>query len=89
MVREHFICHGRVQNCGFRSKACQVARGLMLTGYVKNNYDGTVEMEIQGDGGQIARFWRLLTDDPYIRIEDTESHSMPLKNDELGFSVRY
>ena len=52
MIREHYICRGRVQGCGFRYKASHAARALGLTGYVRNCDDGSVEMEVQGEGGK-------------------------------------
>ena len=41
MIREHYICRGRVQGCGFRYKASHAARALGLTGYVRNCDDGS------------------------------------------------
>lgn len=42
----HF--YGRVQGVGFRYYAVQKANQLGLTGWVKNLYDGSVEMEVEG-----------------------------------------
>ena len=47
-VRKHMIFHGRVQGVGFRYTAKYLARSMNLTGWVKNEYDGTVVMEVQG-----------------------------------------
>ena len=44
-VRKHMIFHGRVQGVGFRYTAKYLARSMNLTGWVKNEYDGTVVME--------------------------------------------
>ena len=44
MVRKHILFSGRVQGVGFRFTACSLARPLGLTGWVKNCYDGDVEM---------------------------------------------
>ena len=41
-VRKHMIFHGRVQGVGFRYTAKYLARSMNLTGWVKNEYDGTV-----------------------------------------------
>ena len=48
MVRKHIIFYGRVQGVGFRYYSVYKARALGLTGWVRNLYDGTVEMEVQG-----------------------------------------
>ena len=47
-VRKRIVFYGRVQGVGFRYTAKRLAQSLGLTGWVKNEYDGTVVMEIQG-----------------------------------------
>lgn len=85
-IRRHFYFSGRVQGVGFRYQATRIARGLGLTGYVKNLWDGRVELEAQGEEIQV---WDLVSElhrQPYIRIEDMETSDMPLK-DEMGFQM--
>ena len=41
-VRKRIIFHGRVQGVGFRFTAKHLANSLGLTGWVQNEYDGTV-----------------------------------------------
>ena len=48
MIRKHIIVHGRVQGVGFRYIASSIAAGCHVTGWVRNQYDGTVEIEVQG-----------------------------------------
>lgn len=48
-VRKHIVFHGRVQGVGFRYTAKYLARSLELTGWVTNEWDGTVVMEVQGE----------------------------------------
>lgn len=40
---------GRVQGVFFRANTAEMANGLGLKGWVKNNYDGTVEAVFQGE----------------------------------------
>ena len=47
-VRKRLVFYGRVQGVGFRYTAKYLAKSLGLTGWVMNEYDGTVVMEIQG-----------------------------------------
>ena len=47
-IRQRIVFHGRVQGVGFRYTAKYLARSMNLTGWVKNEYDGTVVMEVQG-----------------------------------------
>lgn len=48
IVRKHIIFHGSVQGVGFRYYSEHKANQLRLTGWVKNLYNGDVEMEVQG-----------------------------------------
>ena len=45
---------GRVQGVGFRATARDIARGFDVTGWVRNEPDGSVSMEIQGQPSEIA-----------------------------------
>ena len=49
MERRHYRFYGRVQGVGFRYRAQYTASHLGLTGWVANLWDGSVEMEAQGD----------------------------------------
>ena len=51
--RKHIIFYGSVQGVGFRYRACHAAQAVGVTGWVKNEYDGSVVMEIQGTEEQI------------------------------------
>ena len=42
------VIHGRVQGVGYRDWLTHTARGLELTGWVRNLTDGTVEAVISG-----------------------------------------
>lgn len=57
MRRLHLSFEGQVQGVGFRWTAQAEARQIGLTGWVRNEYDGTVTMELQGTDEQIARFF--------------------------------
>ena len=84
-VRRHFYFSGRVQGVGFRYRATYAARAAKLTGWVKNLYDGRVEMEIQGDDAQITHLLYQLRKDRFIRITDIESEELPLADGETDF----
>lgn len=53
--RRHVIFHGRVQGVFFRATTAEIAAGLAVTGFVRNLPDGTVEMEAQGEPGELDR----------------------------------
>lgn len=86
VVRKHFYFSGRVQGVGFRFQAARLAQAIRLTGYVKNLWDGRVEMEAQGEEKLIWDLVSALHRQPYIRIEDMEVKDMELKN-ERGFQM--
>ena len=47
----HMVVEGLVQGVGFRWFVARHANSLGLRGFVKNNYDGTGEVEAEGDRG--------------------------------------
>jgi len=47
---------GRVQGVGYRAWAVRAARGLQLSGWVRNCADGAVEALISGPGEAVDRF---------------------------------
>ena len=77
-VRKHIIFSGRVQGVGFRYTSCYLARPLGLTGWVKNLWNGDVEMEVQGDPAAIGRLIQGLESGHFIRIEHMEVEEIPV-----------
>ena len=86
-IRKHFVYHGRVQGVGFRYTAKRLALSLGLTGWVKNEYNGTVSMEVQGEEAAIYRLMEGLNRDIYIDIEWIDSKTISLK-EESCFCVK-
>ena len=87
-IRRHFIFRGRVQGVGFRYRASYVARARDITGWIKNNWDGSVEMEAQGTEKRINKMIDVLNEDRFIRIEEMDVKDIPIVEDEYGFHVR-
>ncbi len=83
--RKHFIFTGRVQGVGFRYKAYYIANNRGLTGYVRNLYDGSVEMEVQGEDGDIDIMIKMLKEDRYILIEGMETRMLEIDEEERYF----
>ena len=77
-IRKHIIFYGRVQGVGFRYYAVQKANQLGLTGWVKNLYDGSVEMEVEGEEPLIDELIIFLQN-PY-HLSDTGLLSSCLKS---------
>ena len=85
--RFNYIFSGDVQAVGFRYTASRLANQLCITGWVRNLYDGTVEMEAQGFSSDLAMLLRELQEDLYIRIDYIESNEIPLI-DEKSFQIK-
>ena len=88
MIRKRIAFYGRVQGVGFRWKARSVADSLRLTGWVYNEYDGSVIMEVQGEEVLIEQLIQTLTQDRYIEIMDMDVKNLPADEEERGFGVK-
>lgn len=86
-IRKHILFSGRVQGVGFRYRSMYMAQMLDLTGWVKNNWDGDVEMEVQGRREDIEKLVFLLHEQRFIWIEQMRSREIPVIK-ESGFSIR-
>ena len=66
------IC-GRVQGVSFRYYTLRQARILSVTGWVRNRYDGSVEVVAEGERGPVSELltW-LRAGPPSARVERVE-----------------
>jgi acylphosphatase len=55
MIALRLTVHGRVQGVFYRNWTVAAARQLGVTGWVKNNPDGTVEALVQGEEPAVRR----------------------------------
>ena len=88
LVRKRMVFRGQVQGVGFRWHARFSASALGLTGWVENQYDGSVIMEVQGTDEEIYSMLQELGSGRFIDIQDMEVTTIPLVEDERKFSVR-
>lgn len=87
-IRKYLVFTGRVQGVGFRYTAKYLAQTLGLTGWVRNESDGSVAMEVQGSRGQMDQLiQKLQTHGRYIRIDHVSEMELPVK-EESGFRVK-
>lgn len=80
-VRRHILFFGRVQGVGFRYYSVHKASSLGLTGWVRNLYDGSVEMEVQGTESAIDNLLQFLESQRHIVIERMETKEISLQED--------
>ena len=85
-MRYHFT--GRVQGVGFRYTAYHIASALGLTGWVYNEWDGSVTMEVQGASSSFPSLLARLDASPFIRIEHIETEPLPLQPHESAFTIK-
>ncbi len=83
---------GEVQGVGFRWTARKIATDLALTGWVRNEPDGSVRMELQGPSTYLGQFFTLF-DRSYARypiryVIDEREDIAPLEHED-SFRVRF
>ena len=86
-IRKQYTFTGHVQGVGFRYSAQYLAQAIGVTGWVKNEWDGTVGMEAQGTREQLDLLVQKLRTRNFIRIDYAAELEIPLV-EELGFHVR-
>lgn len=85
VIRRRIVFRGWVQGVGFRYRACHAAALYGATGWVKNEYDGSVTMEIQGTEAQIDQVILAIERGSFVRIENMDSRTIPVRADEQSF----
>jgi acylphosphatase len=85
------IIHGKVQGVGFRFESMQKARELHLAGFVRNERDGTVYIEAQGDRGDLNKFlhWCEFHGPPLAKISKVDSKFTNESKNYQGFKAIY
>lgn len=63
-VRLHATIEGHVQGVSFRYFVTRVAEGLGVTGWVRNRYDGNVEVIAEGSRSSLDRLLVELREGP-------------------------
>ena len=88
-IRKEFHFEGNVQNIGFRFEVQSHAKPLGITGYAKNNDDGTVTAQLQGNLEDINRVISDLHNIDRIQIDSMTEKEIPLDYYEKDFSIIY
>ena len=88
IVRKALRFTGFVQGVGFRWRAQQAASAFGVTGWVRNDYDGAVSMELQGTQEQIDGVVLAVERGTYVQIDNMVCKTIPVRADEHGFYVK-
>lgn len=88
-VRRRYRFSGGVQGVGFRYTAKLLAEELNLVGWVRNQNDGTVLLEIEGGASRVDEFLRAVQEVPRFHIRGIDAEDLPLSGTETDFQVVY
>ena len=88
MIRRRYRFYGRVQGVGFRYRAKQAASLYGVTGWVENEWDGSVSMEAQGEPSDIDKMVEAIGRGFFVEIERTEAERIDVIEGERGFGAR-
>ena len=84
-VRVRFV--GRVQGVGFRATCRELARGRAVTGWVRNETDGSVLMEAQGDATAVEGLLTAIHERMRRQIEHADRGSVNATTGETSFVI--
>ena len=79
IVAVHAKVYGRVQGVGFRYSAKRLAQRYSVTGWVRNNFDDTVEVVCEGEKAKVTAFLQWLEKGPpgaYVSKVITREYSL-------------
>jgi acylphosphatase len=88
--RVRVVIAGRVQGVGFRYSTVYEARILSLSGWVRNRYDGSVEILAEGrveDVDALLSWCR--NSPPGSRVTSVQHSEEPIDPPLTGFEIRY
>ena len=85
MIRKHIVFYGSVQGVGFRWRARNAAEHFSCTGWARNEWDGSVSMEIQGREEDIDKVILAIEKGTFVRIENMNMKTLPIVEQEYGF----
>ena len=89
MKRVMIKAMGRVQGVGFRWFVKQAAKRYQITGWVENQWDGSVWMEVQGSSKVLMLFLQAIQHEhPYARVDSITSQDQLVIEDEKTFYIR-
>jgi len=83
------VVSGRVQGVGFRYYVQQAAVLLKLVGWVRNRWDGCVEVVAEGSHNNLLQLLRVLYQGPSSAVvEDVDADWQPASGEYSSFRVK-
>ena len=89
MRAKHYLIRGRVQGVGYRYFVLGVAERLGVKGFVRNLYNGEVEVHAEADGITLELFKQELERGPRMaRITEVVESDLPGSGEYSSFLIR-
>ena len=88
-LRYDIIFTGRVQGVWFRATTEEVARRFEVTGWVRNEPDGSVRCLAEGEEAELDRFVAAVQEAKRGHIDETKIARTAASGEFDGFSVRF
>ncbi|GAA2980598.1 acylphosphatase [Lentilactobacillus parakefiri] len=81
---------GRVQGVGFRWSTIQLAQSLNISGWVKNEADGSVSILASGESENLTQFIQKIRNSPtpFAKVKSLQINYIA-KRVNKGFNVKY
>ena len=88
MIRRRLVVHGLVQGVYFRDSVRRRAQSAGVAGWVRNNWDGTVEAVFEGEPNSVEQLVAFCREGPRgARVDRVEAADEPVEG-LVGFAVR-
>ena len=88
MIRRTSHFSGHVQGVGFRYTVLDIAKGLDVTGFLRNLPDGRVQLVVEGDEAEIARLIERIGEKMEGFIRNRTDLDAPPTGEFRDFAVR-
>jgi acylphosphatase len=80
---------GRVQGVGFRYTTQSIAHRYAVSGYVRNQPDGRVELLAEGEPNELDAFLREVRERFFGNIRGEQADFQPATGEFAGFAIRH
>ncbi len=80
---------GHVQGVGFRATTVGEARHLAVHGFVRNESDGSVELDVDGPESDVKELIRRIQAAMKNFLDDTQIDVLPPRGHQGGLKIRF
>jgi len=89
MLRVAMTYQGRVQGVGFRATVRALAARRLVSGWVRNDPDGSVRLEAQGARAEVEALLGAIRSERRRNITAEDRRDLTPEPDETGFEIRF